>query len=314
MPFSLPRRLARIVKGLVLVLAFLIPAAVLFAYTPLSVLNLWADLGAYRRTTGLHYGNGPRQAIDLYWPDRPTGVSTPLPVVVFFYGGSWNRGERDDYRFVASALAQRGMVVMVPDYRLYPEAAYPAFLQDAAQALAWGLEHASRYGGDPRRVFVIGHSAGAYNAAMLALDSRWLGATGHRPSELAGWVGLAGPYNFLPIQNPEVKPVFHWPATPADSQPLAHVSGTAPPALLIAPKEDEVVDPEQNSAALYGALKNACVEVILKRYGVLNHATSVGALAPLLSWLAPVADDVAAFIVDNASANIPPRCALSSAP
>jgi acetyl esterase/lipase len=119
------------------------------------------------------------------------------------------------------------VMTLVADYRLYPEVRYPDFLSDSAQALAYGFEHAAQLGGDPRRVFVMGHSAGGYNAAMLALDARWLKAAGHVPNELAGWIGLAGPYDFYPITNPDAKPVFFHPDYPANSQPIGFTSPDA---------------------------------------------------------------------------------------
>jgi acetyl esterase/lipase len=146
------------------------------------------------------YGTLPAQRLDIY---RPTTArpDSGWPVVVFFYGGSWNSGERADYEFVGKALAARGVLALIADYRLYPAVRYPDFLRDSAQALAYGLAQAASLGGDPRRVFVMGHSAGGYNAAMLVLDPRWLEATGHSPAELAGWIGLAGPYDFFPTDN-----------------------------------------------------------------------------------------------------------------
>ena len=150
------------------------------------------------------------------------------PVVVFFYGGSWNTGDRAQYRFVGAALASRGVLTLVADYRLYPEVRYPDFLKDSAAALAWGLENSDRLGGNPRRVFVMGHSAGGYNAAMLALDARWLRPLGHAPAELAGWIGLAGAYDFLPMTNPDTRPVFFHPNYPPHTQPLEFASGQRP--------------------------------------------------------------------------------------
>ena len=79
----------------------------------------------------------------------PVGELSNLPVVVFFYGGSWQSGRRQDYSFVAQALTSRGCVVVIPDYRLYPEANFPAFVEDGAAAFAWVHEHISRFGGDP---------------------------------------------------------------------------------------------------------------------------------------------------------------------
>ncbi|MCB1771865.1 MAG: alpha/beta hydrolase [Candidatus Competibacteraceae bacterium] len=178
--------------------------------SPVAVLNgLTADTG-YVQHPALPYANGPHHALDLY---QPLGRTEPVPIVVFFYGGSWRSGERAEYRFAAAALAQQGLLVIVPDYRLYPEVTYPAFLQDAARAVAWTFQNAAHYGGDPGQIYVMGHSAGAYIAAMLAYDPRWLAAESQTPERLAGFIGLAGPYAFLPIEDPEVQPIFHWPET-----------------------------------------------------------------------------------------------------
>ena len=152
------------------------------ACAPLTVLNALAATGGHTRVADIAYGSLPRQRLDMYVPGgvAPDGG---WPLVVFFYGGSWNSGERAQYGFVGAAMASRGILTLVADYRLYPEVRYPDFLADSAQALAWGLTHAADHGGDPRRVFVMGHSAGGYNAAMLALDKRWLAAPAiHRTS------------------------------------------------------------------------------------------------------------------------------------
>jgi acetyl esterase/lipase len=261
--------------------------------SPLAVLNgLTAETG-YLQHPKLPYANGPRHTLDLY---QPLGRADPAPVVVFFYGGSWRSGKRAEYRFAAAALAQQGLLVIVPDYRLYPEVTYPAFLQDAARAVAWTFRHAANYGGDPGRIYVMGHSAGAYLAAMLAYNPRWLAAERHSPQALAGFIGLAGPYAFLPIEDPDIQPIFHWPETAPETQPLTHVTARAPRTLLISAEHDQVVHPERNSVALADALQRAGVAVTLKRYDTLNHATTLGALAWPLRGLAPVLDDITAFI------------------
>ena len=130
------------------------------------------------------------------------------------------------------------MLTLVADYRLYPEVRYPDFLSDSALALRHGLEHAAELGGNPKRVFVMGHSAGGYNAAMLALDARWLRAVGHAPGELAGFIGLAGAYDFLPMTNLAAQPAFFHPNYPAGTQPLDHVGPTSPRSFLGAAKTD----------------------------------------------------------------------------
>lgn len=197
------------------------------ACAPLAALNALAASDPHARVGDVAFGSLPRQRLDIY---RPAAAAPPggWPVVVFFYGGSWNRGERAQYGFVGAALASRGMLALVADYRLYPEVRFPDFLADSARALAWGLDHAAEQGGNPQRVFVMGHSAGAYNAAMLALDPRWLAATGHTPGELAGFIGLAGPYEFLPMTNRDAQPVFFHPDYPPGTQPMACTSAQAP--------------------------------------------------------------------------------------
>ena len=218
------------------------------------------------------------------------------PVVVFFYGGSWNSGSRVDYRFVGEALASRGIVTVVADYRLYPQVRYPLFLQDGARAVAWTKAHIREFSGNPQRLYLMGHSSGGYNAAMLALDDEWLAAVGMSPKDLRGWIGLAGPYDFLPIENPEVRPVFFWPDSPPQSQPINHVTRGAPPALLIAATEDDLVNPTRNTGGLASKLREAGVPVQDLYYSRPNHITLVATLSRPLRQLAPVLDQVVGFI------------------
>lgn len=259
------------------------------------VLNAVASSSSYTLNANIAYGTQPRQKLDIYTPTTIPPTSG-WPVVVFFYGGSWNTGSRAQYQFVAEALATRGVLTLVADYRLYPEVRYPDFLSDSAQALAYGLDHAAQLGGNPKRVFVMGHSAGGYNAAMLALDARWLQAAGHAPSELAGWIGLAGPYDFYPITNPDAKPVFFHPNYPANSQPIGFASPDAPRSFLAAAADDNLVNPQRNTQQLADKLKAAGVPVTLKLYLRASHTTLIGAFAWPLRWIAPVLDDVQAFI------------------
>ena len=278
----------------------LIVIVLLAACTPLASLRL-APRSARSVTADVAYGPLPRQRLDIHVPSAPPPVGG-YPVVVFFYGGSWNRGERAQYRFVGEALASRGMLTVIPDYRLYPEVRYPAFLEDSALALAYALKRAGALGGNPKKVFVMGHSAGAYNAAMLALDARWLGGTGHDPAELAGFIGLAGPYDFLPMTNPDTRPVFFHPDYPLGTQPIDHVTANAPRSFLGAAQRDSLVNPQRNTLGLATRLRATGVPVSVKLYEKVNHITLVGALAWSLRWLAPVLEDVAAFV-----ASAPPR-------
>ncbi|SFV01490.1 Acetyl esterase/lipase [Polaromonas sp. YR568] len=267
--------------------------ALLTACSGADLLNATVATDTYRRTGGIAYGPDPRQRLDVY---QPQGELRNAPVVVFFYGGSWSKGERADYRFVGEALASQGIVAVVADYRLSPAVRYPAFVQDSARAVHWARDHAAEYGADPARLFVMGHSAGAYNAAMVALDARWLAAEGMKPSQLAGWMGLAGPYDFLPIADPQTQVAFEWPGTPADSQPLAHASRASPPALLLAAADDRTVNPQRNTVAMAQRLKSQGVPVESELFGGVSHVTLIASMASVLRGRAPVLERVTAFV------------------
>jgi acetyl esterase/lipase len=292
--------LHRLRRAVWLLLAALGAGALLGGCSAVATLNALTPGSSYVLTADLAYGEHPRQRLDVYTPTQ-AAPAAGWPTVVFFYGGSWNRGHRADYRFVGEALAARGVLTLVADYRLYPEVRYPEFLHDSARALAYGLEHARRLGGDPTRVFAMGHSAGGYNAAMLALDARWLQGVGRAPQQLAGWIGLAGPYDFFPIVNPDAKPVFFHPDYPPNSQPIAFSSPRSPPSFLAAPVEDALVNPQRNTQQMAQRLRAAQVPVALHLYPHASHTSLIGAFAWPLRWLAPVLDDVTAFI-DGAQA------------
>lgn len=279
---------------------FALAIGAMVACSPLTALNALTPSGTYQRATAA-YGSGPRQQLDVYTPRAATG---PAPVVVFFYGGTWNSGARERYAFVGEALASRGIVAVIADYRLYPQVRYPAFLEDGAQAVAWTVREIDRFGGNPDRLFVMGHSSGAYNAAMIALDPRWLATVGLSPRILDGWIGLAGPYDFLPIQNPDVKPVFHHPDTPPESQPINHVESGLPPALLVASRNDDLVNPVRNTGGLGEKLRAAGVPVKTVYYANTSHTSLIGAMSRPLRMLAPVLDEVERFVKSRSPANV----------
>jgi acetyl esterase/lipase len=250
-----------------------------------ATLNLRGEAGMEQAS----YGPDPRQALDVY---RPAG-SEPAPIVVFFYGGRWQEGRRADYAFVGQALAARGIVAVVPDYRHYPQVRFPGFIEDAAQAVAWTRTHALQIGGDPRRIYLAGHSAGAHLAALLGTDARYLRAVGLQPRDLRGVVGIAGPYDFLPLTDPRLQRIFapreNWPA----SQPVNFVDGDEPPFLLLHGAEDRVVWP-RNSARLAARLQAAGVAVEQRVYPDLGHARIL--LAIRFPRLAPTLDDLVDFV------------------
>ncbi|GHC26608.1 esterase [Kushneria pakistanensis] len=269
---------------------------VLAGCSGVGIINALTPGGQTQAFEAIAYGEAPRQRLDIY---RPQDADGNAPVVVFFYGGTWREGAREDYRFVGRALASCGIVAVVADYRLYPEVRYPDFVEDSAQVLAWAYRHIDRYGGDAHRLFVMGHSAGAYNAAMVALDARWLAAQSLSPDILAGWIGLAGPYDFLPITNEDARPVFEWPNTPPDTQPIEHASERSPPALLVASHRDTTVNPERNTAGMARALRSYGVAVTERYADRTSHVTLIAALAWPLRWLGPVLDEIDMFVHDT---------------
>lgn len=235
------------------------------------------------------FRDGPRGRLDLYAPRRRGGE--PLPIIVFFYGGSWNSGTKDGYAFAGRALAARGFLVAIPDYRLVPEVRFPAFLEDAAAAVRWVRAHAGRYGGDPDRIVLAGHSAGAYNAAMLSLDPRWLGPD--RPA-IRGFAGLAGPYDFLPFDTPASRAAFGEAPDPPATQPVRFASPGDPPALLLVAGKDDLVRP-RNAISLAAALRGAGVPVEVRTYDKIGHIGILTALSRLFRGKAPVLRDLAEF-------------------
>jgi len=224
---------------------------------------------------GAAYGTGARQTLDVYAPPTATGAE---PVAVFFYGGSWDSGRRADYAWAGRAVAARGFLTMVPDYRLYPEVVFPDFLDDCATAVRWAVDNARALGGDPDRVVLIGHSAGAYNAAMLALDPRYLKAAGVEPSAVRAFAGLSGPYDFLPLDGPVTRRTFgQAPDLPA-TQPGQYANARSPAAFLASGDADTTVYP-RNTRKLASALRQAGGKVEERHYPGLDHADTVLALS-----------------------------------
>lgn len=262
----------------------------LLACSPLRLFDTLVpkDGGVRRVISGAAYGADPRQRLDVY---RPSGASGPLPVIVFFYGGSWQNGMREGYSFVGRALAARGFVVVIPDYRLTPGTPYPGFLQDGSSATRWAIAHAAQIGADPGRIIVAGHSAGAYNAAMLAFDERWLGSD---KSHVRGFIGLAGPYDFLPFDSPVTRAVFGGAGDLPSTQPVNFVDRGDPPAFIGSANDDRTVR-ERNSNSLAAKLQAAGVPVVRKRYPDIGHVGIVTAIARPLRGRASVLDDMAAF-------------------
>jgi acetyl esterase/lipase len=235
------------------------------------------------------YGKGRRGTLDVYQPP----AAAAAPVVVFFYGGAWQSGNKQIYRFVGVALARRGYVAILPDYRIFPEVRYPDFLEDGSLAVRWVKENVARFGGDPNKLFLMGHSAGAHIAAMLSLDKRWLEQVSLAPNrDIAGLIGISGPYDFLPLRDGPLKAIFgDDPAT----QPISHVAPGAPPALLLTGVRDGTVDPG-NSSRLVGRLHAAGVAATLVTYSRVGHFLIIAAFARAFRVFAPILQDIDTFI------------------
>jgi acetyl esterase/lipase len=261
---------------------------------PVAALNAFAgrDAGASRVATGVAFGSHPRQTLDIYAPINARG---PSPVVVFLYGGSWNNGTREDYAFVGHALAARGYVTVIPDYRLVPEVVFPVFLDDNASAVRWVRDGIGRHGGDARRLALVGHSAGAYNAVMLGLDRTIGGRAGLSPALIKAVVGLSGPYDFLPFTSPAAVAAFgNW-SPLSETQPVSLSRAGAPPMFLATGDADTVVSPK-NTRALAAALRKAGASVAERIYPDVGHAGTLTPFAPSFRGNATVVDDVTAFL------------------
>ncbi|WP_421936136.1 alpha/beta hydrolase [Phenylobacterium sp.] len=266
-----------------------------------SPLSLFATLSpkdpASQVARGAAYGAGERQRLDVYAPRKG---SQPAPVAVFFYGGSWDSGRRQDYNWAGRALASRGFLTIVADYRLYPEVRYPGFLEDGAQAVAWASQNARGLGGDPSRTVLVGHSAGAYNAVMLGLDGRYLQAAGVDPKSVKAMAGLSGPYDFLPIASDITQRIFGAADDLPSTQPLAYVRPDSPPAFLATGAADDMVWPK-NTIALARKLREAGVPVEERHYDGVDHVNMVLALSRPLRGRAPVLDEMTGFLRRYAS-------------
>lgn len=289
---------ARAVFALGLVLAALLPAAC----TGPDLLNALTPSSGYRYAQGIVFDPEHRLRLDVYAPPQPGA-----PVVVFFYGGRWEEGAPAQFRFVGQALASQGFVAVLPDYRHYPAVHFPAFVEDAARAVRWTADQVGRYGGDPGKIFLMGHSSGAHLAALLALDPEYLAAAGVERARIKGMIGLAGPYDFLPLTDADLRDMFGPPERYPLSQPIAYVDGDNPPLLLLHGADDRTVD-VHNTRNLAQAVRHAggVVETVI--YPSMSHAWIVATLAAPLRGRSDVLERVAAFVRREAAA--PPRLAI----
>lgn len=257
-------------------------------FSTLDAVHAARDLS---ETPDIMFDQSHALSLDVYAPK----VADKAAVVVFFYGGSWEGGKRRWYRFVGEALASNGVIVVIPDYRKYPKVKFPAFMQDAALAVAWTRDHAAQFGGDPKNIFVMGHSAGGHIAALLATDARYLKAVDMMPRDLAGMIGLAGAYDFLPYVENEAEIFGNTPHGRHDSQPVNFVNGDEPPMLLLHGADDSEVEP-RNAESLAAHLREKHEPVALKIYPDVGHSRILLAFSRQFRTSIPTLADTLAFI------------------
>ena len=257
--------------------------------SPARLLNLTVSTRDVLIERDLPYGDGPRLSLDVYRP-RATPAEH-APVVVFIHGGRWQAGAKGDFLFVGQALASAGLVTVIPDYRHWPDVTWRELIDDAEAATRWAVRESPRFGGDPARLFLAGHSSGAHTAAMVAVDPARL--AGVRPS-LRGLIGISGPYDFLPAQDADIRAMFAG-VDPALAQPVGVAGPGAPPTLLLHGLGDEVVRP-RNSEALAARLRDLGTPVELRLYPNVDHIRIVAALSTTLRRQAPTFADLTAFV------------------
>lgn len=246
----------------------------------LSAINLPTHFNDITVTRNVSFGPDAWQKLDIYSP--PSQAGKLLPVIVFYYGGRWEDGSKDDYRFVGSALAAQNYIVVIADYRKYPEVKFPAFVQDAAKSLAWVDTHINEYGGDHRAIHVSGHSAGAHIGIMLTVDPRYLKAEGKdRSKVIRDFVGLAGPYDFVPDEK-DLQDMFGPPAQYPQMQATTFIDGHQPPMLLLSGDKDQYVG-KINMDKVVAAIDKKGGRVQTHIYPGLDHIR----LIANLSWIGP---------------------------
>lgn len=249
----------------------------------------------------------PGMAGTTVWRAEGAGATTPSdpkPVVIFLHGGGWTDGSAREYGFAGRAFAERGFVTVVAAYRRYPSVKFPAFAEDAADVIRWTRNHIAQYGGDPNRIALAGHSAGAHLATLVALDPRYLSAKGVPADTVKAVVGLAGPYDFLPFTSQSAKAALgSWPR-PAETQPITYARAGAPPMLLLTGDADTTVKP-RNTASLTAALTKAGSSARAVTYPGVTHSGIVMALAVPFRDKGPVLNDA----VDFLNRTMPPKAA-----
>jgi acetyl esterase/lipase len=210
---------------------------------------------------GISYVEGPaadadKHKLDLYLPKGRTG----FPVFVFIHGGAWRSGDRAQYPMLGNRFAKEGIGVVVPSYRLMPGAPHPAQIEDALAAVDWAVAHAREFGGDPKRIYVGGHSAGGHLSAFAGLDPRFRG-------KLKGVIPMSGVYDLTQM-------AAAFPADKVDPSPMHRVAAGAAPFLITYCQNDYPSLPAQ-ARAFHAALEKAGVKAELVYVPGRNHISEM---------------------------------------
>jgi acetyl esterase/lipase len=274
----------------VIALALLLTGLTGCSTTGFLLANAPTELDRVDCHSDLRYGEDPRQRLDIYSPRQ----AVTRPVVIFWYGGSWVTGRKSEYRFVGTTLAERGIVTVIADYRLYPQVHFPAFDEDGARAVAWVEQHVQEFGGDPHHIVLMGHSAGGHTAAFLAFNHEFLRRYGADPHDIMGLVGLSGTYVLVPGSDEE-RATFPSPYTEKDWQPIRFVDERSPPTLLLHGADDKEVLPEE-AIELRDKMLHDHLRVELHLYPHRGHGATVASFAPVARWRTPAVKETVEFV------------------
>ena len=250
----------------------------------------------YELKNDIPFGSHNRQQLDIYTPKD--AEHKQLPVVIFLYGGGWESGEKKDYLFVGEAFSSKDFLTVIPNYRVFPDVTFPDLMRDPAGAVAWTHREIAKYGGDPNNIFVVGHSAGAHISMLLNLNEEYLALENMSPSQLRGFVGIAGPYDFLPLRTERLKEIFGPESMRANSQPINFVSANNQPTLLLVGLKDSTVWPS-NTFSLANAIvaKNGKIKVI--EYPHYGHVEVIAKIAKPLRVNSLILDDIVKFMTEH---------------
>lgn len=257
----------------------------------LELANLPGKFSDTKTVKDLAYGAQPWQKMDVYIPPHPT--SSTLPVIVFFYGGSWKDGSKNMYPFVGEAFAKKGYITVIADYSKYPQVKFPTFVEDGAKAVAWTYRHIAQYGGNPNQLFIVGHSAGAHIGALITADKHYLAAQGESTTIIKAFAGLSGPYDFVPYEK-DYMDMFGPPENYPKMQVPTFIDGKEPPMLLLWGADDDVVG-KSNMDKLVAKINEKGGVVESKIYAGMDHVAMVSTFIWFLNSKAPILDDITDF-------------------